>query len=793
MPSCGRWKIGVEGTVQGVGFRPFVYRLARSLEVTGFVQNTTDGVMIEAEAPIPALEKFVSEIRTGHPSLARVHNVVHEEIESKEDSDFQIIVSKSPSGFNTEISPDIAPCDECARELLNSSDRRHSYPFINCTNCGPRYSIIQSLPYDRPKTTMQKFEMCDACADEYRDPENRRFHAQPNACHVCGPRVFLTRFYERTNVPTYERTNGAEILSTAELLNAGKIVAIKGVGGFHLACDATNSEAVMELRRRKRRDEKPFAVMVADIGAAKTLCHISVTEEMLLTSPERPIVLLKKKAGPQISDAVAPNNKNLGLMLPSSPLHYLLFNFDARRMTHDLPAGRHGARRVLVMTSANISDEPLVYTNADALERLAKIADGFLMHDRDIHIRIDDSIARVVDGKSQIIRRARGYTPAPIRLEFEMPPVLALGADLKSAICITRGRNAYLSQHLGDLENPLAHKSFEETVEHLQNILGVTPKIIAHDLHPNYFSTRFAYDFCQRQATSDKRQLVAVQHHHAHIASCMAENNLPDENVIGIALDGTGFGTDGTSWGGEVLIANYKSFERAARFKPVPMPGGDAAAKEPWRMAISYLSLVASRQSLAIDKLPLSERIDSKSIQLISEMIEKNINCPMTSSCGRLFDAVASLIGLRTVNSFEGQAAIELEQIADEREGGIYNYDIGTRDQGPGTIDFGPMIEEIVSDLSHGTPNSTISTRFHNTVMDALVKVCLDIKTRVSNLESRVCCSGGSLQNAILATRLKKRLEHCGFRVYTQRLVPPNDGGIALGQAVIAAHKFRDS
>lgn len=772
MRDSGRWRIHVKGTVQGVGFRPFVYRSAMEAGLSGHVCNTGEGVAIEIEGTADTRDRFLDRLQHDLPPLARIQELAAEEIAPVGTSGFAIRASRSDGPTDAQISPDVAPCEDCLRELADPGDRRHRYPFINCTNCGPRYTIVEALPYDRPKTTMKAFEMCPACALEYADPLDRRFHAQPDACAECGPRL------------TFVRSRDREIMGSSNLIEearaalcGGEIVAIKGIGGFHLACDATNDAAVSELRRRKRRDEKPFAIMVADLEATRKLCHCSEEEVRLLSSPERPIVLLRRREGSRIAPSVAPGNRNLGVMLPSSPLHHLLL--------HELRSPVTGHRsRVLVMTSGNITDEPIAFTNEDALERLSGIAHAFLLHDREIRTRVDDSVARVMGGRPAVLRRARGFVPAPVRLSFEMPPILAAGADLKGAICLTRGRNAYLSQYLGDLEHALAHRAFEDAAEHLQELLGIRPEIIAHDLHPDYFSTRYAHSL----STLHSPLFAAVQHHHAHVASCMAENDLPNEKVIGIALDGTGFGPDGTVWGGEILLADYSGYERAAHFRSVPMPGGDAAAREPWRMAVAYLEAGGTRQEA---RIPLLSQIDPERIRTVREMIAKGINCPRTSSCGRLFDAVAALIELRTVNAFEGQAAMELEQIANENEEGRYRF---TLDAGSiRNIDFSPMIADILEDVGRDVPATVIAARFHNTLVEALVGSCASILSdaRYTMRDARVCLSGGCFQNALLTGRLKKQLEAEGFAVYTHSLVPPNDGGIALGQAVVAAHRHR--
>ncbi len=733
------------GTVQGVGFRPFVYRIALSLELLGSVCNTSDGVTIDIQGPASKLKKFRSTLLSEAPPLARIQSTEVTELPTHEVKSFTIRQSKSLASSSAQISPDIAPCDECLGEMRSKSNRRFGYPFINCTNCGPRFTIIESVPYDRPATTMKTFELCEECSTEYDDPLDRRFHAQPNACEICGPKL---RFFPSDQ-------GGKPIEQTIDSLAHGKIVAIKGVGGFHLACNARDGKAIANLRKRKMRDEKPFAVMVGNIEEAKKFCNISETEGKLLTSAQRPIVLLRKRDDCGLPEGIAPRNKYLGLMLPSSPLHHLLF--------HNCPTS-NPYPLVLVMTSGNLSDEPLAFEDEEAMERLQNIADAFLLHDRKINVGIDDSIARDMVGRPAVMRRARGYTPEPIHLNFNMPHILATGADMKNAICLTKGQNAVLSQHLGNLENAESCSSFENATSHMEKLFDIKPEIIACDLHPDYFSSRYAESISK----SKDCKLMRVQHHHAHIASCMAENDLPNEKVLGIVLDGTGIGTDDTIWGGEILVADYETFMRAAHLTPVPLPGGDMAAREPWRMALAYLRGM---------KKPAFKGIPSEKIELVDEMIEKGINSPMTSSCGRLFDAISAIIGLRLVNSFEGQAAIELEQISDGDENGTYNFSIeGSR------INFSATIEGILEDLNSKITLPTIGGKFHNTIVEALTKSCKTINN------SKVCLSGGCFQNLLLTQKLKKSLEDEGFTVYTHSLVPPNDGGIALGQAAIAAH-----
>ncbi|MBT3182400.1 MAG: carbamoyltransferase HypF [Deltaproteobacteria bacterium] len=762
MGFSSRWRIDIDGTVQGVGFRPFIYKLATEIGLGGHVFNHSEGVTIEAEGPEERLNSFLDRVQNELPPLAHIQRIDSTVINTTDETDFKIIESENTGSSTTLISPDIAPCDDCTRELMDTGDRRYAYPFINCTNCGPRYSIIQHLPYDRPMTTMKEFELCEDCKHEYTDPSNRRFHAQPNACERCGPQVKFIRSDNSTS-----QSPDDPVKQALRSMDDGKIIAVKGLGGYHLACDATNDESVTRLRARKDRDEKPFAIMVGNIQTVNTLCDISDEEERLLISPQRPIVLLHRKEGSKISEMIAPGNSHLGVMLPSTPLHHLLF--------------KSGAGRVLVMTSGNISNEPIAFIDDQAFRKLKDIADAFLIHDRNIHIRVDDSITRLMDGKPLMLRRARGYTPTPIRLSFEMPQLFAVGADLKNTICFTKGHNAFLSQHLGDMENLDSHDSLEMVADHLMHILNIKPEIVTCDMHPDYFSTRFA----NKIATNHRSPITEVQHHHAHIASCMAENDLPNEKVIGIALDGTGFGTDGTIWGGEVLMADYETFERAAHFGQIPMPGGNVAAKECWRMALAYLQTADSR----VRTIQHFKKIGDEKIKFVQQMIEKDINCPMTSSCGRLFDAVAALTGLRMKNSFEGQAAMELEQIADESEHGVYPFTIDETCNGALRINFSPMIAAISEGVQAGTELGVISMRFHNTIVGALFDICTKIdKGNAIHDRRRVCLSGGCFQNAILMTKLKKLLVDKGFTVYTHSLVPPGDGGVALGQAAIAAH-----
>ncbi len=769
-------KISVFGTVQGVGMRPFVYRLAVSLGLFGSVQNNSAGVIIMAGGPPDKIDEFVARISSDCPPLARIAKVICEEAKpccldaatekALGKGEFVIIQSASQGYASAHIPPDIAPCEDCAREMNDPSDRRSKYPFINCTNCGPRFSIIKSVPYDRPATTMADFKMCPQCMAEYEDPMNRRFHAQPNACEKCGPKAMLFIGVKR------EFEDSEAIAHTAKLIKLGKIVAIKGVGGYHLACDASLDFAVAKLREKKLRDEKPFAVMVESLETARTICNISKEEESLILTPERPIVLLEKKPACLVSELVAPKNQNLGLMLTSSPLHALVLR----------EAGALGVK-ALVMTSGNLSDEPIVCKDDEALSLFAGIADAVLTHDRNIHARLDDSIARVVAGDVSVMRRSRGFVPAPIYSSQSLTESFAVGADLKGAVAAAKNNFVFLSQHLGDLGNPATANFMEEASSHVLRLFDVAPQIVICDLHPDYFSTRFA----ARLAKEFGAKLCKVQHHYAHIASVMAEHDIAGDLVLGIAMDGTGLGTDGTIWGGEFLLCKGREFTRLAHLSQVPLPGGDLAAKSPWRMALSYLN------AAGIDASEVPSHAYRREADILLQMIKNGINSPMTSSCGRLFDAVADLAGICSHNSFEGQAAIMLEQAAHSLDALAYEYDIGTASQGLLEINFFPTIRAIAKDSRKRIGADEISSRFHATVVMAFVDCALKVIKRAAangrKIPDKVCLSGGCFQNKILLEGVKKGLEEAGLRVYTNRLVPPNDGGIALGQIFAAAVK----
>jgi hydrogenase maturation protein HypF len=755
----------VRGVVQGVGYRPFVYRLALEESLAGFVGNDTDGVTIEIEGPEERVVAFLDRLQTEAPPLARIDSVKVRELALVGDSGFRIVASEVLGRVSTGIPADAATCPDCLRELLDPKDRRYRYPFLNCTNCGPRFTITRRIPYDRPQTSMAKFPMCPECQMEYDDPLNRRFHAQPNACWECGPRVWLVG------------ADGAEIAADDAVaacivrLADGQIMAIKGIGGFHLSVDATSQVAVMRLRERKRRYGKPLAVMVRDLEAARQVCVLTAEEEELLSTPARPIVLARRREGCGIADAVAPGIPWLGVYLPYAPLQHLLFA-DAR--VH-----------ALVMTSANLSEEPIAIDNEEARKRLGGIADAFLMHDREILQRCDDSVAAVVDGAPQLIRRARGFVPMGVALPFDVPPLLAVGGHLKNVFALAQGRFAYQSQHLGDLENLTGLEFFRESLDHLMRTFEIEPKTVVHDLHPGYLSTTWAREWAQDSGL----KLIAVQHHHAHVAGCMAEHGLTGK-VIGLVLDGTGYGSDGKIWGGEVLIASFAEFKRFAHLEYVPMPGGEAAIKEPWRMALGALHAagfdVESEQMLALLGAEWNEA------HVLKRMIERKINSPMTSSLGRLFDAVGAVVQGRRAVDYDAQAAIELEGIAvdepDRFEQGDYVPELHEAEEGSdceAVIRTDKMWKAVLKDLWRGVPASRISARFHAGVAEGFINAAAN--ARIEMDINVVVLSGGCMHNRRLARLLRTGLEEEGFKVFQHRNVSPGDGGLSYGQVAVAA------
>ena len=750
----------MRGIVQGVGFRPFVYNLAQRLNLAGYVLNDSSGLIAEVEGEAAAIQAFLEALGTEHPPLAWIQDRAVTSLPPTGDGEFRIRPSVAETGRFALVSPDIATCAACLADCTDPLNRRYGYAFTNCTNCGPRYTIIRDIPYDRPHTTMAGFTMCEECRAEYENPADRRFHAQPNACAACGPALSTAAQGEES--PSFARSgklkHALPIAEAQRRLADGEILAIKGLGGFHLACDARNPGAVGRLRARKRRSDKPFAVMVGNLEAARDLCVVDDAAARALSGPRHPIVILPRREGAGLPDVIAPGNPTLGVMLPYTPLHHLLFRGGT---------GQEACPTALVMTSGNLSEEPIVVENHDARQRLGGVADWFLVHNRGIYMRADDSVVRMFEGEERVMRRSRGYAPETLDVGREMPELLASGGELKNVFCLTKGTHAILSQHIGDLENYETLVFFEETLANLRKLFRVTPRAVAYDLHPGYLSTKYALGL-------EELEKIGVQHHHAHIASCMAENGLAGE-VIGVAMDGTGYGLDGAIWGGEFLLASYAGFERRAHLRYVPLAGGDAAVREPWRSALGYAG--AAERLLA----DAGGRISEQGLRVVERMIATGTNTVMTSSCGRLFDAVAALIGLRYEVNFEGQAAIELEAIVDPSCEERYQFDIGGEE-----LDFRAMMERIVKERA---APSLVAARFHNTLAAAIHEMCLRMR-RESGI-GRVCLSGGTFQNMRLLGLVARALRASGFELFLHRKVPPNDGGIALGQAVIAAQRMK--
>jgi len=742
-----RIRIVVRGAVQGVGFRPFVYRLATELELEGWVSNSAQGVFIEGEGPRDSLNRFLLRLEKEKPPRAAVQSFESSFLDPVNYSGFEIRESQESGGKTALILPDIATCADCVSEIFDPANRRFRYPFTNCTNCGPRFTIIEALPYDRAHTSMKKFRMCVDCDREYRDPHNRRFHAQPNACPRCGPQLQL-----QDSAGQILASKEEALRQVMEFVRAGKIIALKGLGGFQLMVDAANERSVVQLRERKHREEKPFAVMAPSLITAHDLCRISELEERLLLSPESPIVLLERKNNARLAPSIAPGNPNVGVMLPYTPLHHLLLQ------SLGVP---------VVATSGNLSDEPICIDEQDALERLRGIADVFLVHDRAIVRHMDDSIARIMAGREIVLRRARGYAPLPVQLTQPVPPVLALGAHLKNTVALSVGSNVFVSQHIGDLETEQAYTAFVRSAADLPQLYEARIDAVACDTHPDYLSTKHAAQFSV--------PIRHVQHHWAHIVSCMAENEL-SAPLLGVSWDGTGYGGDGTIWGGEFLRADANGFNRVGHLRQFRLPGGEAAVKEPRRSAIGLLYEIFGDQFWSHDHLLTA--FDRSELSLIRQMLEKGVNAPFTSSAGRLFDAVAGLIGLRLRNSFEGQAAMELEFAAHERVEDKYSFTL--QEESPLVIDWQPVILEIIDDLHAGETHGMISAKFHNTLAEMIVVVARKIG------EDKVVLSGGCFQNRLLTERTIVRLTAENFRPYWHQRIPPNDGGISLGQVVAA-------
>ena len=751
-------RISVRGVVQGVGFRPFIFRLAHEHNLAGWVRNTSGEVNIEVEGDEEGVRLFLNDLESKSPPMARIEQVTSAFYPPEGLVDFVIRDSLAQENEYQLVSPDIATCQDCKSELLSPEDRRYRYPFTNCTNCGPRFTIIEDIPYDRPKTTMRHFTMCPDCQREYDDPFDRRFHAQPNACPRCGPTLTLTD-QDGNIVPSDD-----PIKTACELLSNGSILAIKGLGGFLLACDATDAEAIRGLRARKRRPSKPLAVMLSTIDEIVNHCIVSPEEEALLASPESPIVLLRWKESSDVSKEAAPAIKYLGVMLPYTPLHHVLLR------EANLP---------LVMTSGNLSEEPIARDNDEALRRLKGIADYFLLHNRDIRSRYDDSVYFVEEGKRRALRRARGYAPYPIFLSSHSRQILACGAQEKNTFCLTKDDHAFVSQHIGDMDNEETLEHFEDTIELYQKLFRIKPEAIACDMHPEYLATKYALELKEKHPELD---LVQVQHHHAHIASCLAENGV-ERPVIGVAFDGTGYGPDGTIWGGEFLVADLKKFQRMGHFEYVPIPGGEAAIRKPYRMALGYVLSLCGED--VCKKIPSLNKIDLIQFQIIQDQVERGINSPLTSSSGRLFDAIAALAGVRGEVDYEAQAAIELEMLSpdDTHDSGSYPFSIVNQD-GMSIVKLGQLLATVIEDVKGDAPPSLISAKFHNTICQAIVQMCHLVSERTGLKE--VALSGGVFQNRLLLRLTDNALRQEGFTVLTHSLVPPNDGGISLGQAVIA-------
>ena len=749
-----RARLRVEGVVQGVGFRPFAHALATRLALGGLVGNDAAGVFVEVEGDPAAVGAFQDALARQAPPLAVIERVTAEPLAPIGERVFRIVASR-PGSTRTLVSPDTATCAACLAEVADPGDRRHRHPFASCTHCGPRFTIVTDVPYDRQSTTMAGFEMCDDCRREYTDPADRRYHAQPICCPACGPRL---RLLDATGTPV----DGDPIAGAAALLDAGAVLAVKGLGGYHVAADAADEHAVATLRSRKHREDKPFAVLVPDLGWARRLCVVDAAAEAVLTGPRRPIVLLPRRADAGVAHAVAPGNASLGLVLPYTPLHTLL-------------AGAVG--RPFVLTSGNTSDEPIAYRDDDAATRLAGIVDATLTHDRPIHTRTDDSVVRVFRDREYPIRRSRGYVPHPVPLPVAARrPVLACGAELKNTFCLARDRHAFVSHHIGDLENHETHRSFTEGIAHFRRLFDITPEVVAHDLHPEYLSTKYALAL-------EGVEHVGVQHHHAHVASCLADNGETGP-VIGVALDGLGFGTDTTLWGGEFLLADLTDHRRLGHLEPVRMPGGAAAVREPWRMAAAHLAAAfPDGPPGGLDVVGRhADRWDA-----VTAMARTGLNAPLTSSAGRLFDAVAALLGVRDITTYEGQAAIELEQRADPAHTG--SYPVRISDGAPFRVQGADLVRAVVADALAGVPVPAVAARFHRGLAATVVAGCE--RARAATGETTVALSGGVWQNVLLLATAVAGLEGAGFRVLTHSRVPTNDGGISLGQAAVAAARMR--
>ena len=752
--SLRRVRARVDGTVQGVGYRPFVYRLADELGIAGWVLNDERGVLVEAEGSPDAVEAFVARLSSDAPPLAEVRGVRAEAVAVVGAAGFEIVASERGGAASAPVTPDSASCADCLAELADPDDRRHRYPFLNCTNCGPRFTIVQGIPYDRPLTTMAGFEMCDACQAEYEDPLDRRFHAQPNACPVCGPQA---RLLERDGTPV----EGLEdpLAAAAQDLLDGRILAVKGLGGYHLACRADSEEAVAALRARKHREDRPFALLVADVEAARRVVELDEAEEALLTSRARPIVLARRRPDADVAASIAPGAPDLGIMLPYTPLHALLAS---------------DARVPLVLTSGNLSDEPIAFDDADALQRLAPIADRFLVHDRPIATRTDDSVVRVVRERPLLLRRSRGYVPASLDLPIaSTQQLLGVGAEQKNAFCVAKDGRAWPSHHIGDLKNYETLRSLENGIAHFEALFEVTPEILVHDLHPDYLSTRYALG-------REDVKLISVQHHHAHLAATLAEHGETGP-AVGAIFDGTGYGTDGTVWGGEILVGGLDKVARSGRLRPIRLPGGERAIKEPWRMACAWLT------DMRVALPPAFEDIAQQRWNMVARMSLQGTGSPFTSSMGRMFDAVAAICGVRLEVSYEGQAAVEFEALADRAAADPYPLEFEHRNEAV-ALDPRPMILAVLDDIAAGVPVSTISARFHAGLARATADVLVLVAER-RELQLAVL-AGGVFQNRLLLELTIDALHTAGLRVLVPETLPPNDGQIAFGQVAIAAARL---
>ena len=756
-------EIIITGIVQGVGFRPFVYNLARKYHLNGYVYNDSTGVKLVVQGNYKNLEYFESDIKKNPPPRSKITNYSSAPINTSIDfSDFRIKQSPQGGERSATISPDLDICSDCLRELFDPHNRRFLYPFINCTNCGPRYTIIKDIPYDRPKTTMSEFPMCPDCQAEYREPGNRRFHAQPNACPVCGPHLEIRDKHLEVLVSAYKSEEYKKLFKqVTEYFSQGKIIAMKGIGGYHLACDASNEEAVANLRKRKYREDKPFAVMFPDINSIRTICRVNRSEQEILESVAHPIVILHKKKTYDLAESIAPNNHYLGAMLPYTPLHYLIFNY---------------FKKPLVMTSGNVSEEPIAYKEDAAADRLSAIADLFLTHNREIHISCDDSVVRIFNRKAYPIRRSRGYAPDKLIVDWQFDRhLLACGPEQKNTFALAKNNAVYLSHHIGDMENIEVLNSLIDGVSHFRKIFDIQPKVVAYDLHPDYLSTKYAHEYSQEKGIKG----IGIQHHHAHAVSCMVDNKI-NKPVLSVILDGTGFGSDETIWGGELLLTEYHQYERLGHFRTALMPGSAAAIKNPWQMGVSYLFQCFGQK---LPKLSFLKAIDDEKRKIVLKMLDKKFNSPVTSSCGRLFDGVAAITGLRNTVNYEGQAAVEFEQCIQNTDNSLYEFHVNS-EAGKLILDWKPMIRQLVNDVANGIPLNKLSVKFHNGLTNGLL---LWVRTAGEKTGIRdVVLSGGVFMNIYLLSRLKKFLEKKGFNVYTHGEVPCNDGGIALGQAVIA-------